>query len=181
VASALFATAASSRSGGSSPYNNRACVRLKLLFGALLSSIAAPAIGGGPNVQITHLSDLAFGTITNLGSDALLEEDVCVYSDSGRYNVTATGTGSSGAFLLANGGRTIAFEVQWSPSSGRQTGTKLTAKSPLTGLTTGATQAQCTSGPSTSASLIVILRSTALSGALPGTYSGQLTLLIAPE
>jgi hypothetical protein len=44
-----------------------------------------------------------------------------------------------------------------------------------------ATQQTCNSGPATSASLVVILRTAALSSAAAGSYSGSLTLVIGPE
>jgi hypothetical protein len=44
-----------------------------------------------------------------------------------------------------------------------------------------AKQQTCNSGPATSASLIVIIRSAALTSADAGFYSGDLTLVIGPE
>jgi hypothetical protein len=58
---------------------------------------------------------------------------------------------------------------------------QLSPNVPLTGQTSTATQQTCNSGPATSASLIVVLRSTALSSATAGTYNGAVTLLVGPE
>ena len=156
---------------------------LALACGALLTSLASPVAAKSPDVRITGLVDLAFNTITDLSSDASQEEDVCVFSASptSGYNVTATGSGSGGAFDLRSGGNKISYEVQWNTQAGQLTGTQLTSGTPLTGLVSSATQQTCNSGPSASASLVVILRAAALSGAVPGSYTGQLTLLIAPE
>lgn len=162
----------------------RGPARLALAFGALVASIAAPAFGASPNVRITGLTDVAFNTITDLASDASVTEDVCVYSASGTsgYRVTATGSGSSGAFdLRSPAGNRLTYQVQWSSQPSKLSGTQLTSGTPLTGLISSATAETCSSGPSASASLIVVLRAAQLSAAQPGTYTGQLTLLIAPE
>ena len=153
-------------------------------------ALAAGLACGGPaaaasNVRITHLANFSFNTIADLTSDASLPADVCVYSNSptNGYRVTATGSGTGGAFTLApvSGSNTLAYEVQWKAQPGAQIGSALTAGTPLTGLVSSATQNQCTNGPTDSASLIVILRGSALSSATAGTYNGSLTLLIAPE
>ena len=180
---AATATARGSDGGGDRPRLRRP-TRLALAWGALFASIATPAVGAPSNVRITGLVDLAFNTITDLSSDTSQEEDVCVFSNSptSGYRVTATGSGSSGSFALsASGGNRLAYEVQWNSQPGQLSGTQLTSGTPLTGLVSSATQQTCNSGPSASASLVVILRGSALSGAQPGTYTGQLTLLIAPE
>lgn len=150
-------------------------------LGALLLA-GSPAHAVSNKVRITNLSDVAFGTIANLGVDAVRSQSVCVYSATATagYNVTATGSGTGGAFELAGPGP-MAFDVQWSGSAGQSSGIQLTPNVPLTGQVTSATQQACGNGPATSASLIVILRSSALSSAGAGTYNGTLTLLIGPE
>jgi spore coat protein U-like protein len=143
----------------------------------------APALAASDKVRITGLADLAFGTIGNLGVDAVRSESLCLYSSSttNGYNVTASGTSPGGAFQLTSGGLSLPFEVQWSSSAGQSSGLQLSPNLPLTGQVSTATQQACGSGPATSASLIVILRSSALSSATAGTYSGTVTLLVAPE
>jgi hypothetical protein len=110
-------------------------------------------------------------------------ESICLFADTATngYNVTAAGTGPGGAFQLASGTSSMAFEVQWSSSAGQASGVQLTPNVPLTGQVSGATQQTCGNGPATTASLIVLLRSTALSSAAAGTYSGTLTLVVGPE
>ena len=153
-------------------------------------AVAVALANAGPsfaasNVRISGLANFTFNTISDLTSDSSLAEDVCVYSNSptNGYRVTATGSGSGGAFTLApvSGTNTLAYEVQWKAQAGAPSGTQLTAGSPLTGLVSSATQQACNNGPAASASLIVLLRAAALSSATAGTYSGSLTLLIAPE
>lgn len=152
--------------------------------GLALAACAWPSAAlAGNNVRITALSDVSFGTLANLSSDAVRSQNICVYSNSSTngYHVQATGSGSGGAFTLASGSASLAYEVQWAQLSGQTSGAQLSPNVSLTGQVSSATQQSCNSGPSSSASLIVILRSAKLSAAAAGSYSGTLTLLVAPE
>jgi hypothetical protein len=147
------------------------------------AAIAAPALAASNNVRITNLSDVAFGTLASLGADAVSSQNVCVFANtsSNGYRITASGSSSGGSFALGSGPNQLDYEVQWSPSSGQSSGTALSPNVSLTGLFTTATQQTCNSGPASSASLIVVLRSSALSSATAGSYSGTLTLVVGPE
>ncbi|MFC4296151.1 hypothetical protein ACFO0A_13910 [Novosphingobium tardum] len=140
-----------------------------------------PAPASAQKVRITGLADLAFGSINNFSADASIAQDVCVYSQASGYLVTATGAGPGGAFELASGSLRLPVEVQWSDSPGQTIGTALSPGVPLAGPSSAATQQTCNAGPLTSASLIVLLRAAALGAATSGSYSGTLTLIIAPN
>ena len=146
-------------------------------------ALASPAGAASDKARITGLTDVAFGTIANLSVDAIQAQNVCVYSSSATsgYNVTASGTGPGGNFELSSGSLPLPFEVQWSATSGQGSGTQLSPNVPLTGQVSNATQQSCNSGPASSASLVVILRSSALSSATAGIYNGTLTLVVGPE
>lgn len=177
------------KSGTGLPRTSRraspAAVRGAAVFAlpALLLLVSAPAQSVGNKVRITSLSDIAFGTVANLGVDAVRSENVCLYSEtvSNGYNITATGTGPGGAFQLSSGSGAMAFEAQWSSSSGQGSGAQLTPNVPLTGQVSTASQQTCNAGPATTASLIILLRSAALSSAQAGIYNGTLTLVVGPE
>ena len=153
------------------------------LSGLPLILIASPALAASNKVRITDLSDVDFGIIANLGVDAIRSQSVCLYADtnSNGYNVTASGTGPGGAFVLSSGPRTMTYEVQWSNSSGQGSGTQLASNVPLTGQVSGATHQTCSNGPATTASLIILLRSNVLSSATAGAYNGTLTLVVGAE
>ncbi|QIK79726.1 hypothetical protein G7077_13250 [Sphingomonas piscis] len=155
--------------------------RWMVRLSALLATVAAlcPAPAYAQKAKIDDLTDLSFGTITNLTSDARMSESICVFSQTDNYNVRATGSGTGGLFTLSNGAATLAYEVQWSASSGQTTGTILSPNNALTGQTSTANNQNCNQGPT--ASLIVVLRSAALSSATAGSYTGTLTLVVAPE
>lgn len=137
-----------------------------------------------PNrVQLSGLSDVSFLN-QDPATAALNAQNVCVWSNTTTkgYNVTATGSGAGSAFTLANGALTVPYSVEWAGSSGQSSGTALTSGSALTGLTSAATSATCSAGPSSSASLIVRIAAANLQGMRAATtYNGTLTLLVAPE
>lgn len=133
-------------------------------------------------VQISGLSDVAFGTVdpTVAASDA---QNVCVWSNTpGRgYNITATGSGASNAFTMTDGANTLAYAVEWADTSGQTSGSALTSATALTGLDSTATNPTCSAGPATTASLIVKMAAADLQAAYASSYTGTLTLVVAPE
>jgi len=159
--------------------------QLILAVGAICAVQPSAAFAASNNeVRISGLSDLAFGSITNLNADNVLSESLCLYAKAkptDLYRITATGSGAGGSFSLNSGSATLAYDVQWSASPNQASGIQLAANQPLTAQPNGASDSGCTSGSPTTASLIVILRSSALAAATSGTYSGTLTLLVAPE
>jgi hypothetical protein len=151
---------------------------------ALILLVAPTALQAqSDNVRITDLSDVNFGTLGNLGVDAILAQNICVFANTTgrRYRVQAAGSAPGGAFALTSGASLLPYEVQWSASSGQSSGTQLTSGVARTGLVSAATQQACNSGPATSASLVILLRSTSLSSARAGSYSGTLTLVVGAD
>lgn len=144
----------------------------------LIASLTAMPAAHAQQVQITKLSDVAFGTITNVGVDQVQSQSVCAYSGvlGGRYTITASGSGSGGAFTLANGSATMPYEVQWATSAGQTSGTNLTSGTALTGQTM---LLSCPLLASVNSSLIIILRGTTLSTARAGSYNGTLTVILS--
>lgn len=137
-----------------------------------------------PNrIQLTGLTDVAF-TNQDPSTAASNAQNVCVWANTSTkgYNVTATGSGTSGAFTLANGAASVPYSVEWSGSSGAATGSALATGAALTGLVSAATDPTCSTGAASSASLIVKLSATDLQSMQAATsYTGTLTLVVAPE
>ena len=149
------------------------------------TSTGSISIGASvPNrVQLTGLTDVSFVN-QDPASAATNAQNVCVWSNTSTrgYNVTATGSGAGSAFTLANGALTVPYSVQWSGSSGQASGTALATGAPLSGLTSTARNATCSAGPGSTASLIVNISASSLQGMLAATtYTGTLTLVVAPE
>ncbi|MGE5563243.1 MAG: hypothetical protein ACM3ZV_08020 [Bacillota bacterium] len=137
-----------------------------------------------PNrVQLTGLSDVSF-TNQDPTVAAANAQDVCVWSNTSTrgYNVTATGSGTGSAFTLGNGSLSVPYSVEWAGSSGQSSGTALASGTALTGLTSTATNPTCSAGPASTASLIVKIGTTDLQSMQAATsYTGTLTLVVAPE
>ena len=134
-------------------------------------------------VRLTALTDVSFAN-QDPATPASNAQDVCVWSNTSTkgYNVTASGSGAGNAFTLANGASTVPYSVEWAASSGQVSGTALTSGSAFTGLTSTATNATCSSGAASTASLIVKMATTDLQGMEAAiAYTGTLTLVVAPE
>jgi hypothetical protein len=149
---------------------------------ALAAALSAAPASAADKVNVSGLRDVSFGTVTSF-SDKSVSQSICAYSQSttNSYAVIATGSGQGGAFTLTSGGASMAYEVLWSATSGQTGGTLLEAGRPATGFESAATQKTCNSGPASSASLTVVLRTSALNAATAGPYSGSLQITIAPE
>ena len=154
---------------------------LALALLALASACrAGPAVA---DVRVTGLRDVALASLTGI-DDAAAAQDVCVWSGSGSYAVAADGPRSGSAFGLSGGAAlpALPFHVEWSQSAGRNSGTELHPGSQLAGLSSGATATDCSSGPSSTASLIIRIRAADLQKATSRIlYSGTITLIMGAE
>ncbi len=160
----------------------------RLIVGALgsICSIlpSASHASAADKVRISALSDLSFGIITNFAADSVRSESLCLYAKSpplDQYRITASGSGPGGSFDLTSGSDNLPYEVQWSASAGQSVGVPLMANQPLTAQQATASVDDCSKGAATTASLVVVVRSAAVSAASSGSYTGTLTLLVAPE
>jgi hypothetical protein len=135
-------------------------------------------------VQISGLSDVTFNTV-DPSAAVSNAQSVCVWSNTATkgYNITATGSGTASAFTLSSAALPVVpYTVEWAGSTGQTSGSALTVSTPLTALTSAATRPTCSSGPTSSASLIVRMAAADLQGMSAGaTYTGALTLVVAPE
>ena len=158
------------------------CLRGRRRVGALAWMVGLwmainiqPAIG--QTIIINQLEDFSLGTWSGSGN-MVLTLNHCVGPTSAQYRITARGSGSGGAFTLTNGISQLAYSVQY---AGRTGGfATLTAGVPRTGLA-GDTRAQCTGLTRESERLRITITAANLTAATAGTYSGSLTLTVAPE
>jgi hypothetical protein len=135
------------------------------------------------SVRISGLDDVNFSN-QDPAVAASNAQNVCVWSNTATrgYRITASGNGAASAFTLQSGALApVPYSVQWDDVSGQTSGSALTATTALTGQTSAATSSNCSSG-SESASLIVGITTANLQTMQSGaTYTGTLTLLVAPE
>jgi len=156
--------------------------------GAAIAVLAVLAFARAADASQVDISGLQNVTFTSLDPtvDATRSQNICVFSNTlhGGYKITARGSGGGSAFTLSAGGSVspLPYQVQWSDVSGASSGTALSPGVALTGQTSNATKTTCSLGPASSASLIVALRASDLQAAASGlTYTGTLSLTIAPE
>ena len=118
------------------------------MIGVALFACAA-SHASAQQVRVSRLTNPVFGTINNFTTDLTYADNVCIYSTApgGRYHVTATGSGTGGAFTLASGTNQLAYDVQWAALSGQTTGTALTSGVASIVFTTDAVNSGCTSAP----------------------------------
>jgi hypothetical protein len=147
------------------------------------SLLATPA--RADRVRISDLSDVNFGTI-DPSVDAHLSQDVCIFSDDFQheYSVTAYGMGFGFGFIMVGrpGFVPLDYEVEWNDHPGRDNGTRLFPGNDARGFETNGGDQSCGGGVFENASLIIVLRSSALSRCVnDAVYSGVLVLTIAPD
>ena len=130
--------------------------------------------------RISALNDISLGPWSGTGGMSG-GDDLCVWTTTGGYNVTATGSGAAGAFTLASGLNTLAYTVQWADVAGAVSGSAVTSGVALIGQTAAATTTDCNGGVSLDATVLVDIAEAALAGAADGAYTGTLTLVVAPE
>lgn len=146
--------------------------------GTVAISASVPA-----RARLTGLADVAFASV-DPSSAASNAQSVCAWSNTATksYTVTATGSGASNAFTLANGALTVPYSVQWSGSASQTSGSALVAGTASSSFVSTATNQQCASGPTASASLIVGISANDLQTMQAATnYTGTLTLLMTPQ
>ena len=135
----------------------------RLVLGALwaiCSIISTPGwASAADKVQISALSDLSFGIVTNFAADSVRSESLCIYAKNpplDQYRITASGSGPGGSFELSSGSDNLPYEVQWSAVAGQLAGVQLVANQPLTAQQATASVDDCSKGAATTASLVVL-------------------------
>lgn len=164
-------------------------------FAATQGTLGATSTGT-VNISITksvqaQISDLSDMTLVNwsVGDPAVtLFSNACIYSSTGSYKVTATGSGASNAFTVASGANTLPYTVIWNAGgqgSLANTGTSLSTNVQSTSFSNAnTTSATCSGGGASNDTARVIVNITqanmnsAASSSTP--YTGTLTMLISP-
>ena len=103
----------------------------------------------------------------------------CVYRSgpTGSYNITATGNGPANAFTLTDGVNSVNYSVTYDDGSG--------PSALLSGVALGALNAtnvddNCVTAGGTNGSIEVTVAAVDATGLPASTYTGTLTLLVAP-
>jgi hypothetical protein len=130
--------------------------------------------------RVSGIDDIDLGTWSGSG-DLAISDDICVWASGGGYSITASGDGAGGAFTLGSGDNTVEYSVKWADGGGSESGTALSSNAALEGQTSTATSSDCDGGNDPSATVAVEIAENQLAGAAGGSYSGTITLVVAPE
>jgi hypothetical protein len=182
------------------------CLKL-LMATAIATSLSLPAFAatqgmlgatstGTVNLSITksvqaQISDLSDMTLANwnVGDGAVtLFSNACIYSSTGSYKVTATGSGLANIFTLSSGLNVLPYTVAWNSGGAGNLASTGTSLNP--NLQSGSfsnantTSAQCSGGGSgnDTARVVVTVSATNMNSATSSNtpYTGILTMLISP-
>ncbi|MFK7860423.1 MAG: hypothetical protein AB8B64_16510 [Granulosicoccus sp.] len=127
------------------------------------------------SVRISGLDDINLGTRASLTTSEQYTENICVYSSTGAYAVTATS--ANGAFELRseNGPDTILYRLQWVSGNAQD----LVPAVSVGGFIGDVSDIDCAG--SQNASIRIIVSKTSFNSADPGIYSDTLVLLVRAE
>lgn len=130
-----------------------------------------------PNLaQISRLDDIALGTWS--GVDLTGFDDLCVFSSTRSYTITATSANGTGTtFRLSDGTNFIPYNVSWRDSAPATTA--LASGTASGAQATSATATNC--GGSDNTRVSVTVPSAGIAAAPAGAYSDTLTLLVTPQ
>ena len=127
-------------------------------------------------VRINNLVDITLPPFT--GADVQGTTDACVYRNGGTtYNGTATGSGAGNAFTLTDGVNTVPYTVTFDDGTGAS---GMTSGSALGRDNATGTDDSCVTAGADNATIEVTVTAADASGLPQATYSGTLTLLVAP-
>jgi hypothetical protein len=136
-----------------------------------------------PKIQISGLSNIAVPEFTGSG-DSAASDDVCVYSNNatGNYQVTATGSGTGGAFVLdhATLSETVPYTAKWNDASGTTGNQALSSGVPLANQGNASSSAlDCAGVPN--ANLEISVSEASMKANPSGNYQGNMAVLVEPE
>jgi hypothetical protein len=126
----------------------------------------------GNAVQITDVGDITFPDTGNITATATQSDNVCVFSSTGGYSITLSGTGESFVLTSTTATSTIPYSVTWD-------GVAAISGTPSENHTGNSTSINCNS--TTNAQFSVSVTVNDFNGAEPGSYTDTLTLLVRPE
>ncbi len=134
-----------------------------------------------PNhVRISQLDDINLGTWDGVTDPLAGFDDLCVYSSTRAYKLTASGSGAASAFTVSDGGtNTIAYSVTWRDEN--NVSQALTTGVQVSNIPANHNSVTCNGGGNNNARVTVSMTAANLGAAVAGTYTGVLTLTVAPE
>jgi hypothetical protein len=149
-------------------------------LGATSSGTAGVSVVVPQMVRITGLADLAINPYA--GPTSAASGNVCVYSNTGNYQITATTVETAFSMIgQTDATQSITYAVEWAATSGAGTGTALTYNTALGAQSSGGANLACANVGGTNSTLIVRVTDTDIGVATAQTYAGTLNLVVAPN
>ena len=136
----------------------------------------------GDSVRISGLQDMSFGA--GLAVPPRQIDDICIYSTTGSYTITASSQGNSiggTQFRMINAGGTefVRYLVEYRDDTFSQNGDTLTHNTPSATYSNADTVSDdCLGG--VNSRIIVEIHAPSFNAATPDTYADVLTLLVQP-
>jgi hypothetical protein len=154
------------------------------LIGATSTGTVAISANALARAQITGLTDINFPSLDPATSTAAsASQNDCVWSNTSNknYTITATGSGTSGAFTLAASTKTVTYSVQWAASASASSGTPLANGVASGALVSTAALPACFGGSANSTLIVSIAQADVQTMTAATPYTGALTLVITPQ
>ncbi len=126
-------------------------------------------------VQISGVDDLEMGIRGSLTESQSVDDDLCVFSSTGTYNLTVTSANFFFALTGANTSSNIIYTLSWTTDTTRA----ITHGNAITSLIGDDSSLDCNGG--TNANLQVTITPQNFNSADPGSYRDTVTLLVQPE
>ncbi|MGV6817014.1 MAG: hypothetical protein ACWA44_07050 [Thiotrichales bacterium] len=146
-------------------------------LGATSTGIVNINVGIGDQVRISNLQDIS-GTFDGV-NDIAGQSAACVYRNgTGNYSITATGSGANGAFEITDGVNSVPFAVSYNDGSGDQS---FASGVQLAGMTGADIMSPTCANTGDNGTISVVVGAADLAAVPGSTYSGSVTLLVAPE
>ena len=152
--------------------------RLVLAGGVALAGLGYGAGAQAQTVRVTSLADYNFPwtgyTTRNLN------DNTCAFRNpgTGTYRVTATGSGSGGAFTLSSGGFNLPYQVRWNNRPNTSGMVQLASGVERAFNVFNISTATCGSG--LNANLHIRVLGTAMQAVPAGTYTGTVSIRLRP-
>lgn len=144
----------------------------------LISRITVP-----PLVRISNIADINLGTYDGVAATMSYNESYCVYTNTGDYTITPSSTPGSSptSYALTAGSNQIEYSLRISDTANAATGPPLANGETSGVLTASQTMPfSLTCDDAYNASVYIEISGSELQSKPSGTYSGTLTLQVAP-
>jgi hypothetical protein len=162
---------------------------LSNLFAATQGSTGSESEGSidvnialSPIVKVSGLDDINFPLWSGRG-DLSEYDQICIYSNTGNYQVTLTGSGSGGAFTVSDGSNIMPYNAYFNDRRIANGIVQVSSGVPLTGQTGADHESiDCSRSPNNENARVRIdfLEST-LATSEVSYYSGTLIIAVSPE